>query len=86
MKRRLFTVTKDRRPIALVLARDFSEAVTIAARLGPRNSASAPGRQELWAELRARRPTAAERWSFAVAASRLRGEAMLAALPLEAVT
>jgi len=84
-KRRLFTVTRRGQPIALVLARDFGDAVEIVAELPPKGTIVTTGAVPVRfsrADLRARRPTHAERWKFAVAASQMRGEVALAALPL----
>ncbi len=86
MRRHLFTVTRAGRPVAVVLAREFADAVGIAARLAavesaPANDGPAPTPFAA-AELRARRPTAGERRRFAVAASRLWGEVALVGLAL----
>jgi hypothetical protein len=40
VRQRLFTVTRDRRPVAVVLAREFADAVGIASRLAAVGSTS----------------------------------------------
>ncbi|MSO71429.1 MAG: hypothetical protein EXQ88_05390 [Alphaproteobacteria bacterium] len=83
---RLFTVTRNGTPIAMVLARDFAEAVQIASAvctfgLDPANDAPKPARIRP-EELKARRVTDDEGFRFAAAAASFTGEARLAAIPL----
>ena len=81
---RLFTVTRDGRPIAAVLARDFADAVRIAATvcgIGPESGNETPAPIPP-ASLKARRSTGDEGCHCAIEAARFSGEARLAAIPL----
>jgi hypothetical protein len=84
--RRLFTVTRDGQPIAVVLARDYAEAVQIAAAVcmfGPEPANDARARPRIRpGDLRARQVTGDEGFRFAAAAASFSGKARLAAIPL----